>query len=252
MIRININRKNFDNLLVLEDINFEIEKSEFFCILGPSGCGKSTLLRCIGGFEEFEGEVYLNDEKIQKPRKDSIMVFQDFQQLFPWLTVLDNVVFAMKHINGERKSNHKEALEFLKLVGLRDFADYYPHQLSGGMKQRVAIARSLAAKPSVLLMDEPFGSLDAQTRAILQRELLKLWKQFRTTIVFVTHNIQESIILGDRIMVMSLNPGKVKLLSNNHLERPRRPDKEGFTELWHYLYSNLERKKLEEEIASDV
>jgi NitT/TauT family transport system ATP-binding protein len=120
------------------------------------------------------------------------------------------------------------------------------------MKQRVAIARSLAAKPKVLLMDEPFGSLDAQTRAILQRELLKLWKQFKTTIIFVTHNIQESIILGDRIIVMSLNPGKVKLISENDLDRPRRPDKEGFTELWHYLYSNLERKKLEEEITSDV
>ncbi|MHA1222970.1 MAG: ABC transporter ATP-binding protein [Candidatus Heimdallarchaeaceae archaeon] len=252
MIKINIKRKNFENLLVLEDINLEIEKSEFFCILGPSGCGKSTLLRCIGGFEEFEGEVYLDGEKVQKPRKDSIMVFQDFQQLFPWLSVLDNVLFAMKHINGERKDNHKEALDFLKLVGLKDFANYYPHQLSGGMKQRVAIARSLATKPKVLLMDEPFGSLDAQTRAILQRELLKLWKQFKTTIVFVTHNIQESIILGDRIMVMSQNPGKIKLLAKNDLPRPRRPDKEGFAEFWHYLYSNLGRKKLEEEIASNV
>lgn len=246
MIDVSIKKKVFDELLVLDNIDFQINNSEFFCILGPSGCGKSTLLRSIGGFESFNGTVSVDSEAVVKPEKDLIMVFQDFSQLFPWLTVMQNITFAIGHVNGKKKGIEDEAIKFLEIVGLKEYADYYPHQLSGGMKQRVAIARSLAVKPKVLLMDEPFASLDAQTRTILQRELLSLWKHFRTTVVFVTHNIQESIILADRIMVMTSGPGTIRSITENTLERPRRPDKPGFTELWHLLYNDLERSKLEE------
>lgn len=246
MIDVNIKKKVFDELPVLDNIKFQINDSEFFCILGPSGCGKSTLLRSIGGFEAFEGTVAVDGEAVTKPQKDLIMVFQDFSQLFPWLTVMQNITFAIGHVNGKKKGLEAEAMKFLEIVGLKEYADYYPHQLSGGMKQRVAIARSLAVKPRVLLMDEPFASLDAQTRTILQRELLSLWKHFKTTVVFVTHNIQESIILADRIMVMTSGPGTIRSINDNKLERPRRPDKSGFTDLWHLLYNDLERSKLEE------
>lgn len=247
MIDIKIKEKTFEDLLVLTNIDLEIAEGEFFIILGPSGCGKSTLLRSIGGFEKFSGRISVNNSEITQPRKDIVMVFQDFNQLFPWKTVLNNVIFALNKVKGNFQAQSKErALFFLELVGLMDFKDYYPHQLSGGMKQRVALARALAVQPKVLLMDEPFASLDAQTRTILQSELLNLWHEFKITIVFVTHNIQEAIILGDRIMVMSSSPGKIKQLYKNDLEKPRRPDKKGFTELWHQLYEDLDQKRFME------
>lgn len=247
MIDIGIKKKVFEDLVVLEDIDLEITEGEFFIILGPSGCGKSTLLRTIGGFERFEGSVKIDDFEVSQPRKDIVMVFQDFNQLFPWKTVLNNVTFALSKINGHKHVENKErALQFLEVVGLTKFKDYYPHQLSGGMKQRVAIARALAVQPKVLLMDEPFASLDAQTRTILQSELLNLWHEFKITVVFVTHNIQEAIILGDTILVMSSSPGRIKQIYRNELDRPRRPDKQGFTDLWHQLYEDLDQKRFTE------
>lgn len=243
MIDINIDEKSFGNGPVLENIRVKISQGEFITILGPSGCGKSTLLRCIGGFEKFTGFVTIRKKTICKPSRDILMIFQDFQQLYPWLTVKENVTFALDHVEGKQRANSDTALEFLETVGLKDFQDYFPNELSGGMKQRAAIARSLALKPKVLLMDEPFGSLDAQTRTILQRELLDLWIRFQTTIIFITHNIQESILLGDRIIVMSSEPGRILHVTKNTLERPRRPDKEGFRELWHELYSSLDQKR---------
>jgi NitT/TauT family transport system ATP-binding protein len=249
MIDININKKNFDDLLVLENINFQINEGEFISILGPSGCGKSTLLRVVGGFEEFDGTVKIKGDIKRKPGKDVIMVFQDFNQLFPWLTIEKNILFALKYGNKNLKEHKAIAKEYIELVGLKDYADYYPHQLSGGMKQRAAIARALSLKPSILLMDEPFAALDAQTRTILQQELLKIWEKVKTTIIFVTHNIQESIILGDKIVVMGREPGHIVKIYPNNLKRPRRPDTNGFSDLWHDLYINLDQKRFLERNA---
>ncbi|SDC79644.1 ABC transporter ATP-binding protein [Geotoga petraea] len=243
MIDIKIKEKKFDNLVVLKNINFKINEGEFISILGPSGCGKSTLLRTVGGFEDFDGTIKIEERIKEKPGRDVIMVFQDFNQLFPWLTIEKNILFALKHDNKNLKEHKSIAKEYINLVGLKDYADYYPHQLSGGMKQRAAIARALALKPTILLMDEPFAALDAQTRTILQQELLKIWEKVKTTIIFVTHNIQESIILGDKIVVMGTEPGHISKIYNNNLTRPRRPDTEGFTDLWHDLYTNLDQKR---------
>lgn len=223
-----------------EGVDFSIPKSKFICIVGPSGCGKSTLLRCIAGLETpTKGEITCGGDFITKPSKDRMVVFQSFEQLFPWLTVLGNVTYAL-HVTRDRVAGHhdtpknreKIAREYLSLVGLSEYEDFFPHQLSGGMKQRVAIARALAVKPRILLMDEPFGSLDAFSRSILQEELLKIWQETKTTILFVTHSVEESIILSDQIIVFRSNPGKVKAVIINDLERPRLPETTEFMELW--------------------
>lgn len=249
MIDIKIREKKFGDLLVLENVYLQINEGEFITILGPSGCGKSTLLRVIGGFEDFDGTVKIKEIVKDKPGKDAIMVFQDFNQLFPWLTIEKNILFALKSDNKNLKEQKDIAREYLELVDLEDYADYYPHQLSGGMKQRAALARALALKPTILLMDEPFAALDAQTRTILQQELLKIWEKLKSTIIFVTHNIQESIILGDKIVVMGKGPGHIKKIYNNNLKKPRRPDNEGFSDLWHDLYENLDQKRFLERNA---
>lgn len=226
----------------LKNINFEIEEGEFFCLLGPSGCGKSTLLRCIAGFEQVtEGEILLANQPVRQPGPDRIMVFQTFDQLLPWKTVLENVEFPMKVGNITSKKEIRDtARRFINLVGLGDFKDNYPHELSGGMKQRVAIARALALRPKVLLMDEPFASLDAQTRTILQNELIRIWEKFQTTIVFITHNIQEAIILGSKIAVMGKQPGTIKRIVDNYLGRPRFIGYPGFDEMWQELHALLD------------
>jgi NitT/TauT family transport system ATP-binding protein len=169
------------------------------------------------------------------------MIFQEFDQLLPWKTVLGNVEYPLK-VNkvGSRFENREKAEHFISLVGLQDFKDYYPHQLSGGMKQRVAIARALALRPKVLLMDEPFASLDAQTRNSLQAELISIWEKFKITIVFITHNIQEAIILGTRTAVMSAQPGTIKKIVENHLDRPRLIGYPGFSEMWNELHNLLD------------
>lgn len=237
--------KNFvtgkNEIAALDGVNLEIEQGDFYCMLGPSGCGKSTLLRCLAGFEKVSaGEILIGKKKVTKPGPDRIMVFQTFDQLLPWKTVFENVKYPLR-ING---SNNKEsveiALKFLTMVGLMDFKDNYPHQLSGGMKQRVAIARALALQPKVLLMDEPFASVDPQTRSNLQKEVVNIWEQVKPTIIFITHSIEEAIILGNKIAIMSSRPGKVKTVLENKLDRPRKVGATGFDELWKQLNTLLE------------
>lgn len=217
-------QQNDEKKIVLEEIDFSVEKSEFVAILGPSGCGKTTLLKIIAGFlDTKKGAVYKNGKKLTESGPDRIMVFQEFRQLFPWKTVLDNVIFALKTRKIAKNSAEREKMAnlYLKKVGLSDVYDYYPHQLSGGMKQRVALARTLAADPEIMLMDEPFGSLDSQTRTTLQNLLIDIWQEAQKTILFVTHDIKEAIILADRIIVMNKNPGMIKKIINNDLKRPR-------------------------------
>lgn len=224
---------------VLKDISFNVQDGEFMCILGSSGCGKTTLLRCIGGFESVSaGNMLVNGQKISGPDIDRMMVFQGFEQLFAWKTVEANVEYPLK-INGIIKSKRQElTLKYLSMVGLENYKSYYPHQLSGGMKQRIAIARALALEPRILLMDEPFGNLDAQTRNSLQKEVLKIWSELKTTVLFVTHDIEEAIILSDRILMMS-PAGELKNIIPNLLERPRKPGGDGFADLWDLMYSQL-------------
>ncbi|MGJ8677992.1 MAG: ABC transporter ATP-binding protein [Akkermansiaceae bacterium] len=211
-------------ITALEDINFEVKRREFLSIIGPSGCGKSTLIRILAGLETVtSGTVELDGAAIDGPDAERGMVFQGYT-LFPWLTVKKNVMFGLKMQGMGNATAQKEALQWIDLVGLSKFADSYPHQLSGGMKQRVAIARALANKPRVLLMDEPFGALDAQTRAQMQHYLLQIWKNVDITIVFITHDLEEAVYLSDRILVLEANPGSVQ----EHIEvptpRPRSPD----------------------------
>lgn len=196
---------NGNKRIILNNINLTIYEGEFVCILGHSGCGKSTLLRVIANFEEVEsGNILLNDELMTKPNPKIFMMFQSFDQLFPWKTIKDNLVYALKatKIEEDKKKANNIAIEYLGLVGLSEYINSYPHQLSGGMKQRAALARALSLKPDVLLMDEPLGALDAITRNEIQKLILDIWKKYRITIVFVTHDIYEAINLSTRILVM--------------------------------------------------
>ncbi len=205
----------------LEDINIEIDDKEFVCFVGPSGCGKTTLLRIISGLDmPNKGEVHLDGQKIVGPGPDRGMVFQEYS-LFPWKTVIENVIFGPLMGGVKKKDAVAEAEKYIELVGLNKFRSSYPYELSGGMKQRVAIARALANEPSVLLMDEPFGALDAQTRNILQQELLEIWKKKHITIAFVTHSVDEAVFLADKIVLMSARPGKIKEIIKLDLPRPR-------------------------------
>lgn len=233
---------NNNKLNVLEDVSLTVDKGEIVCILGSSGCGKSTLLRLLGGFDACEkGSIAVNGKPVVSPSPDSILIFQDFNQLLPWKTVLQNVTYPMR-VNGKCESEQQcrdMALKYLGLVGLSAFCNSYPHQLSGGMKQRAALARAFVMEPSILLMDEPFGSLDALTRQSLQSLLLQVWQRTGVTIVFVTHDIQEAIILADRIIVMDKAPGKIKNIVCNNLNRPRDIGGEEYMELYGRLHSML-------------
>jgi NitT/TauT family transport system ATP-binding protein len=207
--------------LALRDINFTTHRREFLCVVGPSGCGKSTLVRILAGLEQHSsGEVLLLGEPVTGPGRDRGMVFQGYT-LFPWLTVKKNVMFGLE-VNGAGKlESEREAMQWLELIGLEKFADAYPQQLSGGMKQRVAIVRALANQPRILLMDEPFGALDAQTRCRMQAHLLEIWRKIDITIVFITHDLDEAIYLADRILVLSAHPGEVQELIEVPVPRPR-------------------------------
>lgn len=209
------------NLVVLDDFHLDIQEGEFLSILGPSGCGKSTFLSILSGLaSKTSGSLKVDGQEVNGVNKNHSVVFQGYA-LFPWRTVLENVETGLE-IRGVKKKERREiALEYINLVGLQSFSNRYPHELSGGMKQRVAIARSLAYDPDVLLMDEPFGALDAQTREILQTELLRIWEASKKTIVFITHSLDESIYLSDRVAVMTARPGKVKEIINIPLARPR-------------------------------
>lgn len=198
-------------------VDLDVYKSDRFVILGPSGCGKSTLLKAVGGYlRPVEGTMRLNGEEIRKPGADRMMVFQEFDQLLPWKTVKQNVMFALTS-SGKLKGRAAEdrAMHYIEKVKLTKFADSYPHTLSGGMKQRVAIARGMAMEPEILLMDEPFAALDALTRRKMQEELLQLWDDTRFTVLFVTHSILEAVLIGNRILLMSPHPGQVKAELNS-------------------------------------
>ena len=199
-------------------VSFDVHQAERFVLLGPSGCGKSTLLKAIAGFiPPAEGEIHLDGRRIQGPGPDRIVVFQEFDQLPPWKTVKQNVMFPLlaSRTLGRREAEER-ALHWLDRVGLARFADVHPHQLSGGMKQRVAIARALAMQPRVLLMDEPFAALDALTRRRMQEELLALWEELRFTLLFVTHSIEEALVVGSRIALLSPHPGRMRAEINSY------------------------------------
>ena len=208
-------------LVALDHVNLDIPRDKFTVLIGPSGCGKTTLLNTIAGFEKAtSGEILLDGKQILKPAPDRGYVFQDYA-LFPWHTVLGNVTFGLLHNGWEKKEAEKKAREYIQLVHLQGFEDAYPHTLSGGMKQRVAIARALAYNPQVLLMDEPFGALDAQTRKHMQRELVKILQKENKTVVFVTHSVIEAVFLADMVVVMTARPGKIKGIVNIDLPRKR-------------------------------
>lgn len=206
----------------LHNVSLSVEESEFVCLLGPSGCGKTTLLRLVAGLEEpSKGGVFLDGKPIERPGPERGMVFQEYS-LFPWRTVLDNVAFSLELLGISRESRYETARNYLKMVGLERFEDSYPHELSGGMKQRVAIARALVNDPKALLMDEPFGALDAQTRNTIQSELLRIWEDKQKTVLFVTHSVDEALYLADRIVLMSARPGTIVAIYAIDLQRPRK------------------------------
>ena len=210
-----------DEVEALAPVDLAIPKGEFVCMIGASGCGKSTLLRIIAGFEEpTTGEVAIDGKPVTGPGSDRGMVFQDYA-LFPWMTVRQNISFGPRQRHLVREEIDRTTDEFVRMVGLERFADRYPNQLSGGMKQRVAIARVLANNANILLMDEPFGALDALTREQLQNELLQIWKRTGVTTIFVTHSVEEAVLLADRVLVMSAGPGKIDSDFRIDLPRPR-------------------------------
>jgi NitT/TauT family transport system ATP-binding protein len=222
---------NQESVTALADATLRIEKGEFVCLIGPSGCGKSTLLRMVAGFETpSEGQVLMWSKPVEGPGPDRGMVFQDYG-LFPWLTVRRNIGFGPAARGRPRQEVAATEQRFVDMVGLTRFADAFPHQLSGGMKQRVAIARVLANEAEVVLMDEPFGALDAMTRERLQAELLEIWVQQKLTVLFVTHAIEEAIILADRVVVMSPGPGRIVADERIELPRPRDPTDPEFNAL---------------------
>ena len=213
--------KKFKDHIVFDNFNLDIFEGELLCVLGPSGCGKTTLLRIIAGLEPAEGKILVDGKQTDDPSPNRFVVFQDFEQLLPWKTVEDNISFM----------SDADIEPLISLVGLKGFEKKYPHELSGGMKQRVAIARALAMHPSILLMDEPFGSLDAQMRRKLQGDLIQIWQKTGLTILFITHNIRESILLGTRVVVLS-RKGKVKRIVDVNTPYPRDPSTPSFGELW--------------------
>ena len=241
----NINKsfksKKNDQLSVLKDINLNIDDGELVCLLGPSGCGKTTLLRLIAGLDQpTSGEIIANGEKVVEPSGDRAVIFQQYS-LFPWLTVLQNVTFGLEMTKkGSKEENIETAERYLTRVGLIDFKDSYPHELSGGMKQRVAIIRSLLNHSPILLMDEPFSALDMQNRHKLQGQLIGVWKRFENTIVFVTHDVDEAVYLADKIVIMDKNPGRINKIIEVDIERPRKRDSKEFIALQESIVENLD------------
>ncbi len=244
--------KDNNPLNVLTDINLQVEKGQFVSILGPSGCGKSTLLSIVAGLTKAtSGEIIVNDMKVTKPGKDRGMVFQQ-AALFPWLNVMENVTFPLKK-EMSKKQAEEQAKKYLQMVQLSNYLHHYPHELSGGMQQRVAIARALAMNPDTLLMDEPFGALDEQTRARLHSQLETIWTETKKTILFVTHSISESIKLSDRIIVMGTKPGTILQDITVDLPRPREQYKTEMLELEEHIMGYLKKeidKVVSEELAN--
>ena len=241
--------KTYENgFEAVKDFNLKIADKEFIIFVGPSGCGKSTLLNIIAGLDTpTSGAVYIDGKKIEGTGTERGVVFQQYA-LFPWLTVLKNVMFGLK-LQGKSDAEAKEiAMKYIKMVQLEDFVNHYPKELSGGMKQRVAIARAYAVKPEVLLMDEPFGALDAQTRTQLQTELLKTWESERKTCFFITHDVDEAIILAQKVIVMSARPGRIKEIVDIDIPYPRDQETKmspRFMELKNHIWSQVYQEYLE-------
>lgn len=242
----------FDNgsggVLALSDIDFEVRDNEFITVIGPSGCGKTTLLRIIAGLIPYDqGEVTIDGRRVTGPGPERAVVFQNFA-LMPWADIMTNVSFGLEIRGTPKEQCRATAKELIKLVGLEGFERRLPKELSGGMQQRVGLARALAVNPQILLMDEPFGALDEQTRRLLQEELLSLWERERKTVVFITHSMDEAVMLGDRVMLMTPRPGRVKEMIDIPLNRPRSREVEKsstFLEVKEYLWENLRAMQLE-------
>ena len=233
----------------LQAVDFTVHEQEFVCIVGPSGCGKTTLLKIVAGLiEPSSGQITFSSQPTNGQLR-SAMVFQE-QGLFPWMSVQDNVAFGLETQRMHRKERRELARDFLTKVGLAGFSHNYPHELSGGMRQRVAILRAFLANPQFLLMDEPFGSLDSQTRLVMQEELLRIWRDHRKTVIYVTHDIEEAILLGDRVLVMSGRPGRIRQEIPISLERPRHLANRDHPEVaeirWHIW------KMLEDEVRKEL
>lgn len=241
--------KDEDTLVAIQDFSLKVRNGEFVCVLGPSGCGKTTLLRIIAGLvEPTGGQILLNGKKIEGSGSDRGMVFQEFA-LFPWRTVRRNIEFGLEIKDISKEERHALSQKYIELVGLSGFENSHPYELSGGMKQRVGIARALANDPSILLMDEPFGALDAQTRNQMQKELLRIWKETGKTVVFITHSVDEAVYLSDRIVVMSPRPGTIADIFDITLPRPRdRADVE-FASLRKSILSEIESMTVSKQIS---
>jgi NitT/TauT family transport system ATP-binding protein len=243
-------------VLAIDDVSLSVGRREFLALLGPSGCGKSTLLYLLGGFLPLEtGTIRVDGKPIAGPGPDRGVVFQHFA-LFPWKTVRGNVMYGLKRAGLPRAEQERRAQEFIDLVGLTGFEDSYPSQLSGGMKQRTAIARTLAVGPAILLMDEPFGALDAQTRHLMQSELVSIWQRSPKTVIFVTHDVQEAVYLAQRVAVMSARPGRIKAIietsfdrSDPHLAKSK-PFVDKVDEIWELVRAEAIKAQMGRAVAS--
>ena len=232
--------KKKGEMVAIADFDLNVEEGEFLCILGPSGCGKTTILRIIAGLEsQTTGKILLNGKEIAGPGSDRGMVFQEFA-LFPWRTVRRNVEFGLELKGVSAEERHERTQRYIDLVGLKGFEDYHPYQLSGGMKQRVGIARALANEPAILLMDETFGALDAQTRNLMQKELLRIWSETRKTVIFITHSVDEAVFLADRIVVMTARPSSIGEIYEIKWPRPRDRASPEFAALRKQILAQLE------------
>jgi NitT/TauT family transport system ATP-binding protein len=238
---------NGSKVVAVDDVSINVQPGEFVSLIGPSGCGKSTLLNIVAGFmQPTSGDALLDGKPIKGPGSDRGVVFQQYS-LFPWLSVRKNVEFGLKMSGVDKGKRDATARALLDLAGLLAFENHYPDQLSGGMKQRIGIIRALATSPQVLLMDEPFGALDAQTRVVMQEILTNIWQQFRISVLFITHDIEESIFLSDRIYVMTARPGRIKAEIKVPLPRPRKPEMHEapeFTSLVHKLKGLIREESL--------
>ncbi|MBH1942519.1 ABC transporter ATP-binding protein [Mobilitalea sibirica] len=239
MIKIKNIHKTFDDMEILKNINFDVEEGTFLSLIGPSGCGKSTLINIIAGLEKAtSGQVTVDDAEVKGTHTDRIMVFQN-AALFPWLNVYDNITFGLKNICKNPDEIREKTEDILRKVHLSKFKNYYPYQLSGGMKQRVSIARSLVMNPRILLMDEPFSALDEQTRMLLHDELQQIWMETKKTIIFVTHNIREAVKLSNRVIIMGTRPGRIVDDIKIELSYPRQVADPNLTYMEEKIYKIL-------------
>ncbi|QSZ68112.1 ABC transporter ATP-binding protein [Methanofollis aquaemaris] len=236
-----VNEKG-EEVTALGDVNLEVEDGEFICILGPSGCGKTTLLRIIAGLDTpTGGRAEINGKEIDGPAPELAMIFQEYS-LYPWRTIIGNAAFGLEVRGVPKEERYAKAREYLKLVGLEEFENSHPHELSGGMRQRVAVARALCSEPQVLLMDEPFGALDAQTRNTMQRELLEIWQKTKKTVIFVTHSVDEAVYLSDRVVVLSPRPSNVREVVTVPQKRPRDRTSVEFAQVRRYVLSLIQNQ----------